>query len=103
MYTPHAPADSHSFKASSLVFNTPMSGKAQAALLQTFSPDRSKTAYLQLRALGGAVDDVGVEETAFPHRKATFEIQVQSRPPLVHIYCWIVVCRRALKHAPVFL
>jgi hypothetical protein len=61
------------------VFNTCMSSKAQAGLLQALSPVRSKGAYMQLRALGGAVDDLAVEKTAFPHRQATIDIQVQCR------------------------
>ena len=93
-------ADSHSFKASSLVFNTPMSGKAQAALLQALTPD--KAAYLQLRALGGAVNDVGVEQTAFPHRNATIDIQVY-RNHRDHMPSISYLCKKSsiLPNAPI--
>ncbi|MGW3013737.1 FAD-binding oxidoreductase [Streptomyces sp. NPDC001219] len=66
--------DRQSFVASSRVLATPTAGPAAVVALLTGRPGMA----LILDALGGAVADVGVEQTAFPHRKAFATAQIYA-------------------------
>jgi hypothetical protein len=70
-------ADKGASKATSIIFDGAMPAAAQRALLLAMDTKRAARSFYQIRVLGGAMDDVPVSATAYPHRGAALEVQVR--------------------------
>ena len=59
-----------------MVFDDKVPAAAQKALLAGMDVQRGGRSFYQIRALGGAVAELPISATAFPHRDSALDIQV---------------------------